>query len=108
METRRQITRYASSIILLIINRDLSLNSNDLNEIDILDTRDIVDGSSEACAIAVEILNNFLSYEKLDAGLMILDKSTFAVWAFIEKTIKPFFIQVCIVCIFELLISNFT
>ena len=47
-----------------------------------------------SCDTALTILNDLLSYEKLEAGLLQLEKSKFEAWPFIRESIKPFLIQV--------------
>ena len=46
------------------------------------------------CAIAIEILNDLLSYEKIDAGIMTLNKTTIKALPWLHKCIRPFLIQV--------------
>lgn len=57
----------------------------------ILETLGDVDG---ACDVAVEILNSILSYEKLKAGKLELERVAVNAWEFIMNTIGPFRIQV--------------
>eukprot|EP01041_Mallomonas_annulata_P012194 gene12194-25617_t len=49
--------------------------------------------TQEACEIAVEILNDLLAYEKLEAGIMTLEKKHIHIWPFIRETLRPFSIQ---------------
>ena len=47
-----------------------------------------------SCESAVDILSDFLAYEKLDAGLMSLEKSLIPIWDLIDSSTHPFFMQV--------------
>ena len=53
-----------------------------------------VNDSEASCGTAVEILDDLLTYEKLDAGLMQLEETTFPAWAFLKETTRAFNIQV--------------
>jgi two-component system, LuxR family, sensor kinase FixL len=44
--------------------------------------------------IAVSILNDLLSYEKLESGIMVLYQDMYAAMPFISKTLSPFSLQV--------------
>ena len=44
--------------------------------------------------IAIDILNDLLNYEKLDAGIMKLDLESLSVWSLIHESITPFYLQV--------------
>ena len=43
---------------------------------------------------AVEVLNEFLTYDKLETGMLVLDCTMFAVKFFVEDAVKPFRLQV--------------
>jgi signal transduction histidine kinase len=47
-----------------------------------------------SCGQSLEILNQLLTYDKIDSGLMKLDKSKFAVRPFIEEAVRQFSLQV--------------
>lgn len=47
-----------------------------------------------SCETALNILNDLLSYEKLEAGLLKLEKTKIAAWQFVKESVRPFFIQV--------------
>ena len=47
-----------------------------------------------SCGIAVEILDNLLLYDKLEAGIMILDTEVISAWQFLNKAVQPFHLQV--------------
>eukprot|EP01041_Mallomonas_annulata_P003862 gene3862-7708_t len=46
-----------------------------------------------ACGESLDILNDLLSYEKLEAGIMTLEKIHVNAWAFLETAIRPFVMQ---------------
>ena len=43
---------------------------------------------------ALEVLNEFLTFDKLETGSLLLDCSEFPVMVFVEDSIKPFYLQV--------------
>ena len=47
-----------------------------------------------SCETAVNILNDLLSYEKLDAGLLKLDQTMCPVLPLIQEMLGPFSVQV--------------
>ena len=53
-----------------------------------------------SCGIAVEILDDLLLYEKLEAGIMTLEKEEMLVWQFLNKAVQPFRLQVNIIYFF--------
>ena len=48
----------------------------------------------EACEIAVETLNEILSYDKIESGLMVLEKTPVNADAFLKGTTHLFLMQV--------------
>ena len=55
---------------------------------------DMINDVKLSCDAAVDLLNDLLAYEKLDAGIMTLEKTKFNAAQFIRKAIQPFYIQV--------------
>ena len=49
-------------------------------------------GSS--CETAIEFITELLDYEKLESGIMKLDKARVSPWRLIRDSVKPFMIQV--------------
>jgi len=47
-----------------------------------------------SCDASLTILNDMLSYEKLDAGILSLDRSDFSAMTLLESSIRPFLVQV--------------
>eukprot|EP01041_Mallomonas_annulata_P012896 gene12896-27201_t len=52
-----------------------------------------IDDIKESCEIAVEILNDLLNYEKLEAGIMILEIEEIKAYKLLKAAIKPFYLQ---------------
>ena len=48
-----------------------------------------------SCETAIETLNELLDYEKLESGIMKLEKTQIPPWPLIRDSVKPFMIQVC-------------
>jgi len=55
---------------------------------------EIVDEVSGACEISVTILNEMLDFDKLQSGLMKLEKEEILVKKFLKTTLSPFYAQV--------------
>ena len=47
-----------------------------------------------SCETAIETLNGLLDYEKLESGIMKLEKSKLSPWPLIRDSVKPFLVQV--------------
>ena len=47
-----------------------------------------------SCEIAINILNDLLVFDKLEAGILKLEITSLPAYSFIEETIKPFYLQV--------------
>ena len=67
-----------------------SVNEGD-SKVEMLLTLEQMD---EACNVAIETLNDILSFEKLDAGLLRLEKTPVNAHSFIVNTVEPFKLQV--------------
>ena len=59
------------------------------------DIKQMVSDVESSCEISVEILNDLLSYEKLDAGILQLERKSVLVYPLLRDTARPFQIQVC-------------
>ena len=103
LERKRVFVRLVSHEIrtpLNIVTMGLKLLEKDLQKADLVDKSSLarlletVRDSEMSCTAAVEILDDMLAYEKLDAGLMLLDKTTLPAWDFIRDTVHPFNVQV--------------
>ena len=62
-----------------------------VGEDELLDT---VRDSKASCDTSIDLLNDLLAYEKLEAGIMSLDKSLVAVRRLITDSMRPFRLQV--------------
>ena len=54
---------------------------------------DIVLDIEISCDAAIHILNGLLDYEKLESGIMKLEKSKIPLWPFLRDSVRPFQIQ---------------
>jgi len=54
----------------------------------------IVNDSIKSCETALSIVNDFLTFDKLEGGVLQLEKSELDVRTFITETIQPFHVQV--------------
>ena len=74
----------------------LKLLKKELKERNFLtkDVKDILADSTESSEIAVELVSDFLTFDKIDSGILKLDATELKVWALLMKTAKPFYTQV--------------
>eukprot|EP01041_Mallomonas_annulata_P013290 gene13290-28137_t len=69
-------------------------NGNELSDLKLdNDMVDIVEDLRNSTDIAVEILNDLLTYEKLTANILQLDQTVIAVQSFFRMTVRPFELQ---------------
>ena len=61
---------------------------------DVVMMEDLALDLKQSCTIAVEILNDLLLYEKIDAGLMKLETTEQQVWPFVVDVLRIFRIPV--------------
>ena len=47
-----------------------------------------------SCGQSLEILNQLLTYDKIESGHMSLDKTTFPVMPFLQEAVHQFYLQV--------------
>jgi signal transduction histidine kinase len=50
--------------------------------------------SKKSCDNAVEVVNDLLTYDKLESNTLVLETEEIDVFPFVTQTIHPFFIQV--------------
>ena len=50
--------------------------------------------SKVSCDTAVTVLNEFLAFDKLEGGTLIVEKTHLNAWTLIQQTAEPFFQQV--------------
>ena len=71
----------------------LKLNDNNPEFVkERLQTISDIEGS---CDTAIQTLNGLLDYEKLEAGIMKLEKLKLLAWPIIRDAVRPCFVQVC-------------
>ena len=75
---------------LKLIEREISKQEIDANS----GVLDMINDVKLSCDAAVDLLNDLLAYEKLDAGIMTLEKTKINARQFIRKAMHPFYIQV--------------
>ena len=95
LETKRVFVRYVGheirtplNIVLAGLNL-LSMRAESLGA----ELAEIVDDSKNACAAAVDILNDLLTYEKLDGNLLVLDRGAYDALDIVRGVHKMFAIQ---------------
>ena len=97
---KRTLVRFVSHEIrtpLSTVNTGLDLLLKaivDPSSMDSENYENIVKDMKTECVAAIDILNDLLSYEKIDAGLMKLHKTDFSMLPFLRDNIRPFFPQV--------------
>jgi len=96
LEMKRNFVRFVSHEIrtpLNTVNLGLELIQRDLNGAVATGVIDTVNDIQGAVYISLDILNDLLSYEKLEAGIMVLEKTFVCAWEFLVEVIKPFTLQ---------------
>ena len=73
---------------LIVLREDIT---KDEPKTQIIDTTVDISSSLE---IAIELLSEILSYEKVESNQMALDITTFNIKNFVENTMQPFYLQV--------------
>ena len=97
---KRNIVRFVSHEIrtpLNTVNIGLDLLIKDLTNSQKMDNESYETTLSDMkgqCSTAIEILNDLLSYEKIDAGIMTLNNTTIKALPWLHECIRPFLIQV--------------
>ena len=99
---KRMFVRYVSHEIrtpLNIVLMGLKLLKRELGQGRVRDyeddsTQETLHDIETSCEIAVQTLNGLLDYEKLESGIMKLEKAKVAAWPLITETVQPFRVQV--------------
>ena len=55
---------------------------------------EVVNDSMTSCDNAVVVLNNLLTFDKMERGALLLELETVDVMSLIRSTVQPFFVQV--------------
>jgi signal transduction histidine kinase len=58
------------------------------------ETSQLIDEMENACNTSLDILNDLLTYEKIDAGVLVLDKVTVDAFSIVYESLKAFHLQV--------------
>jgi signal transduction histidine kinase len=66
------------------VSMGIELARKQLKEGNIQDTADILHDVEESCVTAVKILNDILLYDKIEDGLMELEKSVISAYSLVE------------------------
>ena len=94
LETKKNFVRFISHEVRTPLNSltmALKLIKQQLQRaVPVDDILDNVFQAEEACEVAVETLNELLCFEKLDAGLMKLDREPVDALSFIESCVRLF------------------
>ena len=106
LEVKRMFVRYVSheirtplSAVVLGLNylkKQSESNNSTMDE----DTIDVVEEVRMSCEAAVDILNDLLTYEKLDGGLLETYFKREPAFEFVRNATKPFKLQVLFHCHF--------
>jgi signal transduction histidine kinase len=83
----------AASMGLHILKRELE-RYQDGKQIDYRDIITVVEEIDNACDASLEILNDVLTYEKVDAGILVLHKSKLTAYSILSDCIRIFVLQV--------------
>lgn len=105
METKRAFVRYVSHEIRTPLNAaclGLSVLEEDIRQSFAESPSstgsaaliEVVADITQACNIAVEILNDLLMYEKIEGGLLQLEKEEVEIGPFVAEVLKLFSMQV--------------
>ena len=95
LETKRTFVRHVSHEIrtpLNVVMSGLELLRSPNMELN-SDAMEIIDDMRGACAVAIDILNDLLTYEKLDSDLLVLEKTPCDVVELVRRVHNMFHIQ---------------
>ena len=100
LEFKRMFVRYISHEIRTPLNTvvlGLQLIQSELATLAApADLKDAVVDSRTSCDNAVQVLNEFLTFDKLEGGTLVLEVEEINAWPLIQQTIHPFHVvQVC-------------
>lgn len=95
LEFKRMFVRYIAHEVRTPLNTaimGLQVLEEDL-ESAIREDQETVQDIKDSCNVAVNVLNELLTFDKLESGNLLLEKSTVNAMSLIKKTVKPFHIQ---------------
>lgn len=96
LEFKRMFVRYISHEIRTPLNTaimGLQVLTQSLNTYNDHDNLEVVQDISKSCDIAVNILNELLTFDKLQSGTLLIEKSRVNAMSLVEETVRPFQIQ---------------
>ena len=106
LDTKKSLIRFLSHEIrsplntinmgLSIIKNEINNNNNNSNMEFNNDMLTVVGEMENACNTSLDILNDLLTYEKIDAGILILDLQTVSALPIIYSSLQSFVLQVYI------------
>ena len=99
LEKKRTFVRFVSHEIrtpLNIVHMGLKYLQREISNINmtIEEKHQVIRDIQGSLETSLDILNDLLNYEKLDAGIMKLELEPLSVWPLIRDTFAPFFLQV--------------
>ena len=83
----------AVSMGVTVIKRELENHENG-KELDGEDILKVLEEIDSACNTSLDILNDLLTYEKVDAGILVLEKEVISAFTIVYDCIRPFLLQV--------------
>ena len=101
---KRTFVRYVSHEIrtplnsvwlgLQLLAKEAKKQQQQYKDVEMSSLLDLIQDTSHACSIAIDILNDLLLSEKIDDGLMTLETAVVNVQVFVEDVVKSFVLQV--------------
>ena len=86
---------YAVNMGLMVIKKELAdPNNNNIHDDIRNEVLNVVDEIDSACNTSLDILNDLLTYEKIDAGILILEKEIIDLFSILHKSLRPYLLQV--------------
>ena len=110
LEMKKYLIRFISHEIrtpLNTINMGLHILKRELDrcqggkEMDYRDIITIIEEIDNACDTSLDILNDVLTYEKADAGILVLDRANLTAYSILSDCIRIFILQVLIFVLIE-------
>jgi signal transduction histidine kinase len=80
---------------LMIIKKELEEHQEGKG-IDSSDMLSVVEEVENASNTSLDILNDLLTYEKIDAGILILEKEVISAFSVLHDCLRQFLLQVCL------------
>ena len=65
-----------------------------LDIIDKVDISNLIIEIEHSCTVSIDLVNDLLTYEKLESGLMVLEKELTNTYDLFSEALRPFIIQV--------------